>query len=77
MDLKQEPREQRELNSKARFFTFQVEEMHGKRESEFLQQLVVEHRDAGAQQRTGRPVLRYGSVAPGLDLKARPAFPAP
>ena len=43
MDLKQEPREQRELNAKARFFTFQVEEMYGKRESELLQQFMVEH----------------------------------
>jgi len=43
MDLKQEPREQRELNAKARFFMFQVEEMYGKRESELLQQFMVEH----------------------------------
>jgi hypothetical protein len=43
MDLKQEPKEQRELNAKAWFFMFQVEEMYGKRESELLRQCMVEH----------------------------------
>jgi len=43
MDLKQEPKEQRELNAKAQFFMFQVEEIYGKRENELLRQCMVEH----------------------------------
>jgi hypothetical protein len=43
MDLKQALKDQQELNAKARFFMFQVEEMYGKRESELLQQFMVEH----------------------------------
>jgi len=43
MDLKQELKDQQELNAKARLFMFQVEEIYGKRESELLQQYMVEH----------------------------------
>jgi hypothetical protein len=43
MDLRQELKDQQELNAnaKARFFMFQVEEMCGKRESELHQQFIV------------------------------------
>jgi hypothetical protein len=41
MDLRQELKDQQELNAKARFFMFQVEEMYGKRESELHQQFIV------------------------------------
>jgi hypothetical protein len=41
MDLKQELKEEQELNAKARFFMFQVEEMYGERESELHQQFIV------------------------------------
>lgn len=45
MNLRQELREQQELNEKARFFMFEAEEMYGKRESELLQQFMTEHGD--------------------------------
>jgi len=43
MNLHRELQDQLELNKKARFFMYEVEQMYAKRESELLQQYITEH----------------------------------
>jgi hypothetical protein len=43
MGLRQELKDQLELNQEARFFMFDEEQMYSKRESELLQHYIIEH----------------------------------